>query len=152
MLVAVTGFGSVWRTRFSKNEHDLNRFAHGAYFNTTGVMVNGHVRQRPLILGYAKFNGAGGFDPNFPSRMINRVFECADMCVWNGENKVLFRRVLRHGQVPDLFLVVARPRCHWKTIDGFGGLAVRRHLAAGVQRRQTTAGSHVANAGTCLDP
>ena len=109
MLVAVTGFGSVWRRRFSKNEHDLNRFAHGAYFNTTGVMVNGHVRQRPLVLGYARFNGAGGFDPNAPSRMINRVFECADMCVWNGANKLLFRRLLPHGQVPDLFLVVARP-------------------------------------------
>jgi len=48
VLVAVTGVGSVWRRRFSKNEHDLTRFAHGAYFNTTGVMVNGHVRQRPL--------------------------------------------------------------------------------------------------------
>jgi hypothetical protein len=35
VLVAVTEFGSVWRRRFSKNEHDLNRFAHGAYFNTT---------------------------------------------------------------------------------------------------------------------
>jgi hypothetical protein len=109
VLVAVTEFGSVWRRRFSKNEHDLNRFAHGAYFNTTGVMVNGHVRQRPLILGYAKFNGVGGFDPNFPSRMINRVCECADVCVWNGENKLLFRRLLPHGEVPDLFLVVARP-------------------------------------------
>jgi hypothetical protein len=121
VLVAVTGFGSVWRTRFSKNEHDANRFAHGAYLNTTGVMVNGRVRQRPLILGYAKFNGAGGFDPNFPSRMINRVFECADMCVWNGENKVLFRRVLPHGEVPDLFLVVARPDVTGRLLVGTDG-------------------------------
>ena len=121
MLVAVTEFGSVWRRRFSKNEHDLNRFAHGAYFNTTGVMVNGHVRQRPLILGYARFNGAGGFDPNFPSRMINRVFECADMCVWNGANKLLFRRLLPHGEVPDLFLVVARPDVTGKLLMGSEG-------------------------------
>ena len=107
MLVAVTEFGSVWRRRFSKNEHDLNRFAHGAYFNTTGVMVNGHVRQRPLIRGYAKFNGAGGFDPNFPSRMINRVFECADMCVWNGENK------LCSG---DYFLTARCLTCSWLSL------------------------------------
>ena len=111
----------MWRTRFSKNEHDANRFAHGAYFNTTGVMVNGRVRQRPLILGYAKLNGAGGFDPNFPSRMINRVFECADRCVWNGENKVLFRRVLPHGEVPDLFLVVARPDVTGRLLVGTDG-------------------------------
>ena len=121
MLVAVTAFGSVWRRRFSKNEHDLNRFAHGAYFNTTGVMVNGHVRQRPLILGYAKFNGVGGFDPNFPFRMINRVFECADMCNWNGANKLLFRRLLPHGEVPDLFLVVARPDFTGRLLVGSEG-------------------------------
>ena len=49
MLVAVTGFGSVWRRRFSNNEHDSRRFARGAYFNATGVTVNGQVRQRPQI-------------------------------------------------------------------------------------------------------
>ena len=121
MLVAVTEFGSVWRRRFSKNEHDLDRFAHRAYFNTTGVMVNGQVQQRLLVLGYARFNGVGGFDPNAPSRMINRVFECADMCVWNGENKLLFRRVLPHGEVPDLFLVVARPDVTARLLMGSEG-------------------------------
>jgi len=121
VLVAVTGFGSVWRTRFSKNEQDPKRFARGAYFNTTGVMVNGQIRQRPQIVGYAKFNGVGGFDPNFPSRMINRVFDCADMCVWNGENKVLFRRVLPHGEVPDLFLVVSRPDVTGRLLVGTEG-------------------------------
>ena len=104
MLVAVTGFGSVWRTRFSNNEQDPKRFARGAYFNTTGVMVNGQIRQRPRIVGYAKFNGVGGFDPNFPSRMINRVFDCADMCVWNGENKVPFG---------DSFLTARCLTCSW---------------------------------------
>ena len=121
MLVAVTGFGSVWRGRFSSNELDPKRFARGAYFNTTGVMVNGMVRQRPKILGYARFNGAGGFDPNFPSRMINRVFDCADPCVRNGENKLLFRRVLPHGEVPDLFLVIARPEVTGTLVLGMDG-------------------------------
>jgi hypothetical protein len=121
VLVAVTGFGSVWRTRFGRNEHDLKRFARGAYFNTTGVTVNSQVRQRPRIVGYAKFNGVGGFDPNFPSRMINRVFDCADPCVWNGENKVLFRRVLPRGEVPDLFLVVARPDVTGRLLVGTDG-------------------------------
>ena len=109
MLVAVTGFGSVWRRRFGKNEHDPGRFVRGAYFNTTGVTVNGQVRQRPQIIGYARFNGQGGFDPNHPSRMINRVFECAAPCVWLGQNKLLFKRMLAAPEKPDGFLVVVRP-------------------------------------------
>ena len=108
MLVTVTGFGSVWRRRFGKNENDPRRFAQAAYFNTTGVPVNGRVRTRPKIVGHARFNGVGGFDPNQPLAMINSVFECAEPCVWQGQNKVLFKRMLPTPQRPDYFLVVVR--------------------------------------------
>jgi hypothetical protein len=40
--------------------------------------------------------------------MINRVFDCAEPCVWKGCNKLLFRRMLKAGERPDFFLVVAR--------------------------------------------
>jgi hypothetical protein len=109
MLVAITGFGSVWRCRLGKPADNPERLWRMAYYNTTGVMVHGSVRQRPKIVGYARFNAAGGFNPNYPSRMINRVFQCADPCVWNGANKLLFERMLPHGETPDLFLVVVRP-------------------------------------------
>jgi hypothetical protein len=108
MLVAVTGFASIWRTRFRKDTDDEERFARGAYFNTTGVTVNGSLRQRPGILGYVRFDGAGGFNPNFPSRMVNSVFECAAPGVWNGANKILFRRILPLNEAPDRFLVVTQ--------------------------------------------
>lgn len=42
------------------------------------------------------------------SRAIGRVFECAEPCVWKGQNKVLFRRLLRTAAKPDCFLVVTR--------------------------------------------
>lgn len=108
MLVTITGFGSVWRRRFGKNETDSKRFARAAYFNTTGVPVNGHIRTRPKIVGHVRFNGVGGFDPNHPLAMINSVFECAEPCVWNGQNRVLFERMLPTPQPPDYFLVVVR--------------------------------------------
>lgn len=107
-MVAVTGFGSVWRHRRAKQMHEGGRFAQAVYYNTTGVVVNGSVRQRPQICGYARFDTIGGFDPNYLSRMINRVFECAEPSVWMGCNKLLFRRVLKAGERPDRFLVVAR--------------------------------------------
>ena len=108
MLVTVTGFGSVWQHRFGKNQSDPKRFARAAYFNTTGVSVGGKIRTRPRIVGHVRFNGAGGFDPNYPLRMINSVFECAEPCIWQGQNKVLFKSMLPDPQQPDYFLVVAR--------------------------------------------
>ena len=109
MLVAVTDFGSVWRRKFPKNQTDPRCFAHGVYYNTTGVDVGGTIRQRPKIAGYARFHACGGFDPHRPARMIGHVFECADPCVWKGENKLLFRRLLPKPKKPDAFLIVVRP-------------------------------------------
>jgi hypothetical protein len=108
MIVTVTGFGSVWRRRFGKDQNDPKRFARAAHFNTTGVPIHGKIRTRPKILGHVRFNGVGGFDPNHPSAMINSVFECAEPCVWQGQNKVLFKRMLPTPQSPDCFLVVVR--------------------------------------------
>src|SRR5712664_897433 len=108
MLVTITGFGSVWRRRVGKDPNDARRFARAAYFNTTGVPVNGKIRTRPKIVGHVRFNGVGGFDPNHPLAMINGVFECAEPCVWKGQNKVLFKRMLPAPQRPAYFLVVVR--------------------------------------------
>lgn len=112
MLVAVTGFGSVWRPRLAKQPDQDRRFVLPVYYNTTGVLVNGCLRQRPEVCGYARFDVVGGFDPNHPSRMIDRVFACAEPDVWMGCNKLLFRRILRTGEVPDYYLVVARSGSH----------------------------------------
>lgn len=108
MLVTVTGFGSVWRARFGKDENDAKRFACAAYFNTTGVPVNGCIRTRPKIVGHVRFNGVGGFNPNRTLALINSVFECAEPCIWKGQNKLLFKRILPVPQQPDYFLVVVR--------------------------------------------
>jgi hypothetical protein len=108
MLVGVTGFGSVWRRRVHRDATDPTRFARAAYFNTTGVMVNGRIVRHRKIAGHVRFNGAGGFDPNYPNRMVGRVFECDDPCVWNGQNKVFFRRLVASPLQPCSFLVVVK--------------------------------------------
>lgn len=108
MLVTITGFGSVWRRRFAKDQNDPKRFLRAAYFNTTGVPVGGTIRTRPKIAGHVRFNGVAGFDPNRTLSMIHSVFECAEPCVWHGQNKVLFKHMLPTPQQPDYFLVVIR--------------------------------------------
>lgn len=118
MLVAVTGFGSVWRHRLGRETHRRGHVCQPVYYNTTGVVVNGAVRQRPQICGYARFDAIGGFNPNRLSRMVNHVFECAEPSMWMGCNKLLFRRVLKSGERPDAFLVVAKS-------DVMGQLSIR---------------------------
>ena len=126
MLVSVTGFGSLWRWRFDKNQDYLQRFAHGVYYNTTGVEIAGTFRQRPKLTGYARFHARGGFDPHHPSRMIGRVFECSEPCVWQGHNKLLFQRLLSAPEKPDRFFVASRNGIHgalrigsqnWRSIE-----------------------------------
>jgi len=121
MLVAVTGFGSVWRRKFGKDASASQRFARGVYYNTTGIEIAGAVRQRPRISGYARFHACGGFDAHHPARMIDRVFECSDPCVWNGDNKLLFKRVLPKPEKPDAFLVVVCPELTGKLTVGNSG-------------------------------
>ena len=108
MVVSITGLGSVWRRRFGKDFDDPKRFARAAYYNTTGVPVDGTIRTRSKVAGHARFNSAGGFNPNYPQRMINRVFECDEPCVWQGQNKILFKHMLMAPREPDCFLVVAK--------------------------------------------
>ncbi len=119
MLISITSFGSVWRHRPSMEVQGSHRFAGPVYYNTTGVVVNGEVRQRPKIAGYARFDAIGGFDPNHPSRMINRVFECAEPSVWMGCNKLLFRRIV-HSTRPDQYFIVIRSETfgHWAVSKG----------------------------------
>ena len=86
---------------------DPMRFRRAAYYNTTGVMVDGRLCTRPRIIGHIRFNGTGGFDPNYPVKMIGRVFDCEEPCMWQGQNKVLFKAVVAPRK-PDRFLVVVR--------------------------------------------
>jgi len=126
MLVGVTGFGSVWRRRL-RSYPNARSLAAAAYYNTTGVEVNGTIRTRPKIIGHARFNGAGGFDANHPARMRDRVFECQEPTVWQGQNKILFKRLLGSRERPDYFLVVVHPAetgwiqvgAGWKSDDTF---------------------------------
>jgi len=101
------GFGRVWRHRLGKETSEGRCFVREVYYNTTGVVVDGHVRQRPRICGCARFDAVGGFNPNCPSRMLNRIFECPEPSIWMGHNKLLLKRLFVGDRHPDCFLAVA---------------------------------------------
>ena len=130
MLVAVTGFGSIWTRRFgrdpdSSTRHTLDAF----YYNTTGVPIHGIVRPRARVYGVARFNGNSGFTPHCPARMLNRVFECGEPERGAAANQILFRKLLAAGDAtPDRYLVVVtdttagwieRESAQWKSSECF---------------------------------
>ena len=50
--------------------------------------------------------------------MIDRVFECAEPCAWQGQNKLLFKRLLNVPAKPEGFLVVVQARLVGKMTIG----------------------------------
>jgi hypothetical protein len=108
MLISVLGFGSIWTVRPAPRKP-------AAYFNTTGVIINGHLRNRPRLYGVLRFNEAGGFRADRAETMRNRVFECEPPADWNGERRLLCRRMLNAGERPDAYLVTV-------TADDTGGI------------------------------
>lgn len=110
MLVTLQGFGSIWERRPPRQVGDSTKFRGAAYYNTTGVVVNGKVRYRWRIGGKIRFNSTGGFNPNYPSRALNRVFECeAPELRGDGWNQILFKAVLTQHAKPDAYLFVVSP-------------------------------------------
>jgi len=68
MIVAVEGFGSIWSVRNGST----------AFYNTTGVLVNGRARHRSCVFGQTRFNAIGGFNPEHIESNIGRVFASQD--------------------------------------------------------------------------
>ena len=103
MLISVLGFGSIWTRRAA--EAVQSRPLDAAYYNTTGVHVEGTLRNRPRVYGIARFNGNSGFRPDRAFEALGKVFECEAPCIWEGTLKVLFKVRLHRPAKPDAYLV-----------------------------------------------
>jgi hypothetical protein len=64
------------------------------------------MRRHWLVPGLIRFNGAGDFNPHFPSRAAEEFFECSDLVFARGGNRLLFRRQVAKSSRPDYFLLV----------------------------------------------
>jgi hypothetical protein len=135
VLVTLKGFGGIWERRLTKNPAAANQSGRVAFYNTTGVVVDGKVRYRWRIGGKIRFNALGGFTPTNPSRSLNRVFECkAPETARGGWKQVLFQRMLTGPERPDLYLFAVTAtqtgrldiQSPWKS-DGVQVVALSEH-------------------------
>ena len=107
MLVKILKFGSNWWARVGHDPHDRYRFTrHAAYFNSTGLCAGNKIRRHWIVPGLIRFNGVGGFNPQFPNRSVGVTFECADLAFALGGNRLLFQRKAGPSAQPDHFLGV----------------------------------------------
>jgi hypothetical protein len=97
MLIGLEGFGSIWSVRRKSNPLRV------AYYNTTGVLIDGRLRHRAAIFGAVRFNQVGGFDANHIERNIGRVFESAGP-IETGPPSLLLHHLANPPASPDLFL------------------------------------------------
>jgi hypothetical protein len=113
IMVKILGFGSNWWARFGRDPLDRHRYTrHAAYFNSTGVQCGRKMRRYWIVPGVVRFNGVGDFNPQFPNRSLGVTFECADVALAWGGNRLLFMRKASPSTLPDYYLiVVSSDRC-----------------------------------------
>jgi len=57
VLVTLKGFGGIWEWRLTRHPNAPDQSGRVAFYNTTGVEVDGKVRYRWRIGGKIRFNG-----------------------------------------------------------------------------------------------
>jgi hypothetical protein len=125
MLVTIEGFGSIWsrRTRPDPRNSGSERVA---YYNTTGIKLNGKVQHRSRIFGQLRFNGTGGFIAKGIQRNMDRVF-CCSAELGGSDAQLLFRHLAPKPEPPDFFLFAVQ-----SNVTGFLRIDSERWKSTGV--------------------
>jgi hypothetical protein len=97
MIVGLEGFGSVWSVR------DGSKPERTAFYNTTGIVIDGKLRHRSRVFGQLRFNAIGGFNPQHIEANIGRVFESTGLPD-QSRRCLLLHHLLCRPVPPDYFL------------------------------------------------
>jgi hypothetical protein len=109
MLVSIQGFGSIWEQRIGKDPSDPWRYSRrSAFYNTTGIFVNGTYRYRWVVGGKVRFEGGSWFDSTTLHHNLDQVFECDEPEERSGWVQMCCARRLPKPQPPDWFLFAVR--------------------------------------------
>jgi hypothetical protein len=97
MLIGLEGFGSIWSVRMKSSS------VPAAFYNTTGLLIDGRRRHRTRIFGDVRFNEIGGFNWRQIERNIGRVFESVTSADPDS-GTLLLHHLLSPTSIPDRFL------------------------------------------------
>ena len=112
MRIGLEGFGSIWSVRMKSSS------ARVAYYNTTGLFIDGRLRHRSRIYGDVRFNEIGGFNSKQIERNIGHVFESGNPAEPK-QRSLLLHHISSLPAFPDYFLFAV-------TSDRTGELSIDR--------------------------
>ena len=98
MIIGLEGFGSVWSTRRGTTQEKT------AFYNTTGIVLEGRLRHRSRLFGQMRFNAIGGFNPRHIEANIGRVFVSVGHPQDGDSAGLLLHHLLSRTQMPDYYL------------------------------------------------
>lgn len=133
MRIRIISLGSNWWSAHPQDVADPFCFRrNAAWFNSAGLRYGSRMRLCWVYPGQVRFNQSSGFDPEFPSRVLGRSFECNEPERMNGRTHLLVTRGLLRNEEVDRCLVSFTERMcgpirfqepHWKS-DGMKLLSV----------------------------
>lgn len=104
MLVTLIGFGSIWEV-WQRATHSDQGEEQTAFFNTTGIGGSEKAKYKWKTGGKLRFNSGSQFNPHFPARSLNKVWECREPGVCErGWIQMLCWRQLPKPERPDYYL------------------------------------------------
>jgi len=103
MIIGLEGFGSVWSTRRGSTRERT------AFYNTTGIVLDGRLRHRSRLFGQVRFNAIGGFNPQHIEANIGRVFVSVGHPQDGDRAGLLLHHLLSRPQMPDYYLFQLTP-------------------------------------------
>ena len=108
MYVRVVSFGTNWWAMCSRDTSDPYCFRRrAAWFNAAALMSGRRLHHSAIFPGQVRFNSKSGFDPEFPSRAIGKIFQCSPPRQFAGKMHLLIERRTPET-VPDAYLVTLR--------------------------------------------
>jgi len=112
MYIRVIGFGTNWWAMRSRDTSDPYCFRRrAAWFNAAALMSGRRLHHSAIFPGQVRFNSKSGFDPEFPSRAIGKIFQCSPPRQFAGKMHLLFERRTSET-MPDAYLVTLRSSEH----------------------------------------
>ena len=112
MYVRVISFGTNWWAMCSRDTSDPYCFRRrAAWFNAAALMSGRRLHHSAIFPGQVRFNSKSGFDPEFPSRAIGRIFQCSPPRQFAGKMHLLIERRASET-MPDAYLVTLRSSEH----------------------------------------
>lgn len=103
MRIAVCGLGSLWTWRTSSPDNSRLRTI---YYNSTAIETPKGLKARALLYGVVRIEPAAGLNPQFPWRLVGRIFEGTGI----RESEIRRQLTLRFKAdgLPDAYLIVLR--------------------------------------------